>query len=290
VAVVVLATAIMVTPLGAQQDTRDSTRTSNSVPEAAGMAFSFLPRAYALAPTEGVGHRVLILYAIPARRLGHYDPDSQSYPARVRLSRIDPPADTVVVSDSIKSLVPMDSGLDQYAVGLEELTFHPGRYDLRLYLGTEDGRIGLEANLPSVEVENLAQAQVWLSDLVLGRGGSGVAWLRDGDIVYVNPLNTYRQGTSIEVYYEVVGLPEGMAFETSISLTPVLAYNPVVEEKIDPLVSFGYDEVARSRFTPLRRTLSLGDFPPGRYRLSVAARTSDGHEVTRSTTIRVLAP
>ncbi len=263
---------------------------SDSDGSGAGMAFSFLPRVYTLAPGQGTGHRVLILYAVPGRRLqagsGHSD---EALRARVRLSRIDVPADTVVVTDTLKSMLELGSGREIYAVGFEELALVPGRYDFRLYLGAEDGRIGLEASLPPVTVDDLAEAPLWLSDLVLGRLGSGVAWLRDGELIHINPLNTYRQGSSIEVYYEVVGLAEGTPFETIISLTPVRAYNPVVEESLDPLVSFGYDEVARSRFTPLRRTLSLGDFPPGRYRLAVTAR-KDSLEVERVASIRVLAP
>ena len=82
--------------------------------------------------------------------------------------------------------------------------------------------------------------------------------------------------------------PDAAAFETSITFTPITEYNPVVAEHQSPLVSFGYDEVARSRFTPLRRTFNLGDFPPGRYRLTVAAHLPDGPAVTRATTIRVL--
>ena len=131
---------------------------------------------------------------------------------------------------------------------------------------------------------------MWLSDLVLGRRGAGLAWQRDESVVAIDPLNTYQQQSSIEVYYELVGLPDGAPFETTISLTPVLAYNPAVEDDVDPLVSFGYDEVARSRFTPLRRTFSLGNLPPGRYRLTVTARIPGGEAVTRTTTIRVLEP
>jgi len=256
----------------------------------AGMAFSFIPRAYTLAPAYGAGHRVLILYAIPTRRLqAGQEGTAEPALARVRLSRIDPPADTVVVADSVKGMLELLSGRESYSVGFEQVVLVPGTYDFRLYLGAEDGRIGLEATLPPITVEDLAETPLWLSDLVLGRIGSGVAWLRDGELVPINPLNTYQQGSSIEVYYEVVGLAEAAPFETTISLTPVLAYNPVVEEDLDPLVSFGYDEVARSRFTPLRRTLSLGEFPPGRYRLTVTARKGDV-EARRTTEIRVLAP
>ena len=257
------------------------------VPGRAGMVFSFIQRIYTLAPSEGVGSRVLVVYAIPARRLDRTEPGG-SIVARVRLSIVATPEDTVVLTDTVRILRELVMADERYALGLEELNLAPGWHSLRLYLGTGDSRIGLEAGLPPVRVDDLQRTRLWLSDLVLGRSGAGLEWRRHESVVAIDPLNTYRQGSSIEVYYEVVGLPEGAPFETTISLTPVLAYNPVVEEEVDPLVSFGYDEVARSRFTPLRRTFSLGDFPPGRYSLTVTARIPGGDAVTRTTTIRVL--
>lgn len=262
----------------------------DSIPPAgAGMTFSFIQRTYTLAPDEGVGHRVLVVYAIPARRLDGAD-GAESIPARVRLSQITTPEDTVVLADTVRTLVELATADDRYALGLEELTLVPGSHALRLYLGTWDSRIGLEAGLPPVTVDDLEHTRLWLSDLVLGRSGAGLSWYRDESVVAIDPLNTYEQDSSIEVYYEVVGLAEGTSFETTIRLTPVLSYNPVVVEEVDPLVSFGYDEVARSRFTPLRRTFSLGNFPAGRYRLTVSARIPGDDPVTRTTTIRVLEP
>lgn len=264
-----------------------SDSTDEVAPGNTGMAFSFIQRSYTLAPGEGPGHKVLVVYAIPVMRLDA-TPDASVIPARVRLSHVRTPEDTVVLTDSVRQLVPMLAAGPGYALGYQELTFTAGSHNLRLYLGTSDARIGLEAGLPPIVVEDLRHQPLWLSDLVLGRTGRGLTWERDGETVWIDPLNTYRQAEAIEVYYEVVGLPEGASFDTSITLTPVLAYNPVEEEHLDPVVSFGYEEVARSRFTALRRTLSLGDFPPGRYRLSVAARSGQGVLVERSTIIRVL--
>lgn len=259
------------------------------VPGSGGMIFSFIQRTYTLAASEGVGHRVLLVYAIPARRLDGTE-SGESIMARVRLSLIASPEDTVVLADTVRVLQELATAGDRYALGLEQLNLAPGRHSLRLYLGTWDSRIGLEVALPVITVDDLGHTRLWLSDLVLGRRGAGLAWQRDQSVIAIDPLNTYHQESNIEVYYELVGLPEGAPFETTISLTPVLAYNPVVEEDVDPLVSFGYDEVARSRFTPLSRTFSLGNFPPGRYRLTVSAKIPGGDAVTRTTTIRVLEP
>jgi hypothetical protein len=242
-----------------------------------------------MAPTEGVGHRVLVVYAIPATRLtSSYAERDSTYQAHIRLRVLDASGDSVVKLDAGRTLIGMTSGVDRYALGVEELALAPGMYLLDLYLGTQDESIGMETVSRKIAVEDLQYASLWLSDLVLGRSASGIVWEREGEVVMIDPLNTYEQGSSIEVYYEVVGLPDAAAFETSITFTPITEYNPVVAEHQSPLVSFGYDEVARSRFTPLRRTFNLGDFPPGRYRLTVAAHLPDGPAVTRATTIRVL--
>ena len=278
------------TPAGSQEGAGEA---EAAAPErtqpTAGMIFNFIPRVYTMAPTEGVGHRVLVVYAIPATRLTGADADGDApYLAHLRLSVVDVSGDSILVTDAGRSLVGMASGAEQYALGIEELALAPGDYLLNIYLGTRDESIGMETVAREIAVEDLQRSTLWLSDLVLGRGGVGIAWERDGEIVTIDPLNTYEQGSSIEVYYEVVGLPEGAEFETSISFTPITQYNPVVEENQSPRVSFGYDEVARSRFTPLRRTFNLGDFPPGRYRLTVAAQVPGRPAVTRGTTIRVL--
>lgn len=291
----------LATPLESQEEGAGS-GTRAGVEEAkptAGMIFNFIQRVYTMAPTVGVGHRVLVVYAIPAKRLPGVGTDGdRSYPAHLRLTVTGASGDSLVVTDAGRSLVGMVSGADEYALGIEELALAPGNYLLDLYLGTLDESIGMETVSRRIVVEDLKQSSLWLSDLVLGRGktgagagagaASGIHWQRDGETVSIDLLNTYEQGSSIEVYYEVVGLPEGAEFETSIAFTPITTYNPVVEEHQSPLVSFGYDEVARSRFTPLRRTFTLGDFPPGRYRLTVAANVPEGPAVTRTTSIRVL--
>ncbi len=291
-AVLLVGLCCITTPAGSQEGDAAEAAAGESAPESpptAGMIFNFIPRVYTMAPTEGVGHRVLVVYAIPATRLTGADSNGyETYPAHLRLSVVDASGDSILATDAGRSLVGMASGVDRYALGIEELALAPGDYLLNIYLGTRDESIGMETVSREIAVEDLQRASLWLSDLVLGRGGAGVAWERDGEVVTIDPLNTYEQGSSIEVYYEVVGLPDGAEFETSIAFTPITQYNPVVEESQPPLVSFGYDEVARSRFTPLRRTFNLGDFPPGRYRLTVAAHVPGGPAVTRSTTIRVL--
>jgi hypothetical protein len=277
------------TPARTQEGVDEAAVNSEESKPTAGMIFSFIPRVYTMAPTEGVGHRVLVVYAIPATRLtGSYAERDSTYPAHLRLRVVDAFGDSIVAANAGRNLVGMTSGADRYALGVEELALAPGVYSLDLYLGTRDQSIGMETVSRRIAVEDLQQASLWLSDLVLGRRGSGIVWEREEEVVMIDPLNTYEQGSSIEVYYEVVGLPDAALFETSITFTPVTEYNPVVEEHQSPLVSFGYDEVARSRFTPLRRTFNLGDFPPGRYRLTVAAHLPDGPAVTRETTIRVL--
>jgi len=279
-----LAGAAAVVPAAAQD------RAGRADSSGAGMAFSFISRVYTLAPTEGIGYRVLVAYAIPARRLPREGSGDRGWWARIRLTLIDSDGDSLVELDSVRNLSTSWSGGERYAMGLEELNLAPGSYGMQLYLGTLDGRIGLQTGLHELAVADLKEVPLWLSDLVLGREGEGggLEWGRDRERVDVAPLHTYRAGTAIEVYYEVVGLPEGTAFETVISLTPVVAYNPAVREDAAPLVSFGYEETARSRFTPLWRTLNLGDFPPGRYRLTVKAIVAGGPQATRSTTIRVL--
>ena len=66
----------------------------------AGMIFNFIPRVYTMAPTEGVGHRVLVVYAIPATRLTRADAEEDApYLAHLRLSVVDVSGDSILVTD-----------------------------------------------------------------------------------------------------------------------------------------------------------------------------------------------
>lgn len=251
-----------------------------------GMIFSFVPRIYGLTPTEGTGQRLIVTYSIPADRVR--GPGSTDYRARVKLTLVAQDGDTVVRVDSIRTLIPLADKRSGVVVGLEEVDLAPGRYDLGLYLGRSDSRVGIETVSRVVDVADLAHESLWVSDLILGHPEDPLGWRREGVPVSLDPLQAFPPGGSIELYYEVVGLPAGAPFQTTVSLTPMGDYGLAYEAEQPPLVAFVYDEVADARFTPLRRTLQLGDLPPGRYRLTVGAAQPGQPEVDRSATIRVL--
>lgn len=250
------------------------------------MVFSFVPRIYALTPTNGTGQRLVVTYSIPADRVRQ--DGSATYRARLRLSLVDQHGDTVALVDSVRALAQVTGNGMAVVTGLEEMDLPPGRFTLGLFLGRSDGRVGIETVSRIVDVVDLSRESLWVSDLVLGHPTDRLGWRREGVPVSLDPLQAFPAGGALELYYEVVGLPPATHFQTTVSLTAMGDYGPAYEADSPPLVAFVYDEVAEARFTPLRRTLQLGDLPPGRYRLTVGASREGREEVSRSATIRVL--
>ncbi|MEE8360712.1 MAG: hypothetical protein V3R71_01080, partial [Gemmatimonadales bacterium] len=131
----------------AQRGTGDSIAppAATDLPGGGGMVFSFIQRTYTLAPSEGAGHRVLLVYAIPARRLGGTE-RGEPILARVRLSLIATPEDTVVLTDTVRVLQELATAEDQIAEpqsSVLQVIDHDGR----------ETRLETDAGVPGAEVE-----------------------------------------------------------------------------------------------------------------------------------------
>jgi hypothetical protein len=57
-----------------------------------------------------------------------------------------------------------------------------------------------------------------VSDVVLGREGSGLVWRRPEGEVALNPLMRYPQGGEATIYYELYGLPQASRIATRVRI------------------------------------------------------------------------
>lgn len=124
---------------------------------------------------------------------------------------------------------------------------------------------------------------VTVSSLVLARPGAG-DWVRGEEALALNPLHVYRPDATVDIYYEIYGLPADAAYTTEIVLVqaddpPVQTLDPPVEwvyellEEKRAALRLRFDEVARSYGRPgleRRMTVTLRGIGPGRYVLIVA--------------------
>lgn len=232
-------------------------------------------QTYALGARDRIPSQVLVEFAVPGQRVipgGWVHGTRPFYPVDVwvRVTRNGQP---VAESDTMRRFtVPRELKPDQYVYGLISLPVPPGRYAIQVVLSQPLGGAGVATRRDSVVVPGPADSLV-VSDLVMGRRGSGLGWRRADAIVPLNPLNGFPHGGTAEVYWEVGGLTLGTVYQTAIEIRR--------QDRNDAKVSLGFTDRADGNPSALSRSISLDRLDPGAYTLTVRV-TSGTLTVTRS--------
>ena len=235
------------------------------------------------------GQMLHVVFAIPADRLDPQPaPDGVRYPLEFR----------VIVSDSGDRVV---ANLDtvrvfgarqplrrpSYLTGRLAIPVPAGRYQYRLLVRSVDGGAG-DLLVEPLTVERLAPQRFAVSDLVVGREGSGLVWFSPaGDTVRLNPLQRFPEGSAVNLYYEIYGLPNGTPYHTVVRLEREGGRS--VFGSIGRLFGGGrspvlleFDAPSTGSVTRVQRGLELRDVSKGTYRLSVIiSDPATGTSVTR---------
>jgi GWxTD domain-containing protein len=129
-----------------------------------------------------------------------------------------------------------------------------------------------------------------VSDVVMGREGSGLVWRKSGGDVALNPLMRFPRDGEATIYYELYGLPQGANVATRVRVTSTggrsvlrrlfggsggadLAYNTVTD--------------AAGRST-VRQRIALKGLSPGRYALQVELTDeSSGTRIVRTSPFEI---
>jgi hypothetical protein len=251
---------------GIEQITRAVT--SDAFPRSFEAPLDPITQIYGLDRASGGAPRLVVAFALPGDKLAYTSPPEAGgraiYPVRVRLLSIDQSSGQRYELDSLRQFAaaaPLKPG--QYLTGVAELRVPPGRYTTTLVLTQEGGR-GALARLAAVAAPGSTGLQV--SDVVLGREGSGIWWNSGTSRVPMNPLNAYAKGAEAELYYQLGGLKEGESYATRFEFIPVGGK----DEK--PKLSLGFSAVADGPRAEVMRTVGLENLDPGSYRLRVTVR------------------
>lgn len=135
-----------------------------------------------------------------------------------------------------------------------------------------------------------ADAGLGLSDLVLGRGSLGLAWTAgDGEPVALNPIGVFPRTEPLQLYYEVYGLGTGLA-STELVLwredrDGAGEAPPEVGDR--GVLRLRFEERGTGQITRARRSVDLGELPPGPYRLRLVLRDGGRHSAERTAALRV---
>jgi hypothetical protein len=226
-----------------------------------------------------------VVFALPAAGLRAYPaPNGVGYPFEFRVIVYDATLRAVATLDTVRVFVretppPEGSYLtEQLAVPVPPGTW---RYHFAVEeLQADAGALvsGRDVTVPATDSGFTA------SDLVLGRIGSGLLLRRAGGAIPLAPLLQFPRDGTVELYYELYGLPQGAAVSTRVSVEP--AGGRSLFRRI-----FGGGHGANLEYATVtdapdrarvRQQIVLAGLAGGRYVLTVELRSDAAHlKVTR---------
>ncbi|MGH7658949.1 MAG: GWxTD domain-containing protein, partial [Gemmatimonadales bacterium] len=166
----------------------------------------------------GDSNRIFVTYAIPGAEL-HPVPTEQGnvYPIRVRVAFQNQRGHTVATMDTtsyflLQGAIPPG----EHLVGKVMLPVPAGYFGYTMAL-QEGENLGVVFPTDSIRVQRLNGTEFAVSDLALGWRNANLRWVSTtGDTVFFNPTNAYRDGSEMELYYEVYGLERGEKYRTEL--------------------------------------------------------------------------
>ncbi len=285
------------TRLGADVLWREAARNRGAI--AAAVATDGYPQHYktsldAIVQVYGVGfgkgetQRILTVFAVPGTRLvPRRRPDGGPgvlYPINFRVIALDRGTGVIRQLDTTRTFLAPDTLRgDQHLSGLLELAVPAGAYQVRALVSQPGQEAGTGVGRDSVRIPADPRDMI-LSDLILGRTESGLAWSYGGEKIPLNPLNAVPKGNGVELFYEVGGLVAGQKY-TVTSTVRKAEDKPTAR----PQLQVGFDFTAGASYERVSRGLGLANLKPGAYVLSVAvAEQGSGRQVRRERALNVL--
>jgi GWxTD domain-containing protein len=234
-----------------------------------------------------------VVFAIPASALHAYAaPRGVGYPFEFRVIVYDSARRAVAALDTLR-VFRRDEPPPSGSYLTEQLTLPVPPGDWRYHFVVEEleadaGALvsGADAHVPRTDEGFSA------SDLVLGRIGSGLVLRRpDGDIP-LNPLQRFPRDGTIELYYELYGLPQARAVETRVSVEPAggrSLFQRLFGRRRGVNLEYATVTDAPDR-ARVRQRITLTGLDPGRYVLAVDFRDeATRRQVTRRQPFEIAA-
>lgn len=162
--------------------------------------------------------------------------------------------------DTVRRFLAPPLSAVQYLVGVTELDLPAGHYAVTAEVSQGDVQ-GIRWSLRDVAVPGPTD-DLALSDLALGREGSGARWSSGTADVALNPLNTFTKGEEAEIYSQLRGLRPGHRYATRLAFFST-ADPPTHAARL----SIGASFTARAPWQELQQKLGLRNLEPGHYRV-----------------------
>ncbi len=244
------------------------------------------------------GQALHVVFAIPAERLSAAPAEAAGglrYPLQFRMLVADSGGRVVARLDTVRVFTARQQlRYPDFLTGRLALRVPPGQYVYRLLVATRDGGagdlVGGDARVDTLDARRFA-----VSDVVVGREGSGLVWFApSGDTVPLNPLPRVPEGSAVTLYYEIYGLPRGAAYHTVVQLereggrSLFSAIGRLFGGGRSPVL-LEFDAPTTGPVTRVQRGIELRDVSKGSYRLTVViSDPATGASVTRVQRFKVV--
>jgi hypothetical protein len=243
-----------------------------------------LVEVYGLDRISDGASRLLVAFAIPGNEIvGRIIDGRTVYPVEIQVMVSAANTGARHDVDTLRRFVtarPLGKG--QFLTGTLEIPLAAGRYTTGVVFGQEDGR-GAIATLGEVAVPAPATT-LKLSDLVLGRTGSGVEWRSGVSMVPLNPLNAWAKGSDAEVYFQLFGLAAGDTYDTRFE---------IFRDGDDPgqpaRRTIATTQAATAAMMEFSRTLGLANLDAGKYRVRLTV-TAGARTATSTGFVTIVNP
>ncbi|MBA3497306.1 MAG: GWxTD domain-containing protein [Gemmatimonadales bacterium] len=207
------------------------------------------------------------------------------YSVRVRFAASDPTGRVVASMDTTRHFVapePVPDG--EHLVGRVAIPVPPGRFEYRLAI-QQGEEAGIVLPRDTVRVGGLTSAALALSDLVLGSRSTNLTWRRsDQDTVLFNPLQTFKRGDEMQLYYEVDGLQPGSPYEVRLAVKKQKGGGGLFRKIFGgggAAISLKFGAQAAAALESAHRGLQLDRLKPGNYVLEVTVTDKAGRKDQR---------
>lgn len=247
---------------------------------------------------DSAGQLLHVVFAIPGERLSGAPAEAAGglrYALQFRVIVADSTGHVVAQHDTLRVFAARQPVRHpDYLTGRLALPVPPGQYVYRLLVATPDGGAGDLVN-GSARIDTLAPDRFAVSDVVVGREGSGLVWYTPaGDTVRLNPLQRFPQGSGVNLYYEIYGLARGAGYHTVVRLereggrSLFSAIGRLFGGGRSPVL-LEFDAPSDGRVTRVQRGIELRDVAKGTYRLVVTiSDPASGAHVTRTERFQVV--
>jgi tetratricopeptide (TPR) repeat protein len=205
---------------------------------------------------------VLVVFALSGDRLqGQPLPDGGTgYPVSLRIVATNAKGDIARIDTTRRFYAKAPLAKDQFLFGLERLRLAPGTWNVRLLVMQDSLDAG--GAIERIGTVVPGPATFGLSDLVLGREGSGLTWQSGAGRIPLNPLDVFPNKGSAELYYELHDAHPGATYRTDIEVKGIRGDSKAA-------VHLSFEEQAHDSFVRARRSIGLDKLDPGKYQLTV---------------------